>query len=401
VISLGAARVVTATGEPGDGAPVWVSIDGPRIVAVGREPPVGGDRVDLGDAQLWPGIVDLHADSLGRFESPRPGTRIPLDVAIRDFAVDAAGHGVTRPHLCIVVGEGPDPTDSLHRAQRIAATLDRLSPHLPVPVALHLRVDIGSDRCLDHARTLLDEHPDRITLVSAMDHTPGRGQYHDVDAWRTAMRTRTGADDTALDRWLAWLPRDYTVVARRRMAVADLARGYRRVFASHDDESAAAARGAAAAGATISEFPLTAAAAHAARGAGLAVVMGAPNAWRGRSHLTGLSARDALRYGDLDVLASDYHSGSFVHAVLALVREGLLPLPEAVALVTSRPAQLIGLAPSAGRLAPGTAADLVAITTTPTAAAVTTWVSGRIVAAPTGLRHHDHDGQPHRPDPFR
>jgi alpha-D-ribose 1-methylphosphonate 5-triphosphate diphosphatase len=389
VISLRAARVVTATGEPGDGVPGWVSIDGPRIVAVGREPPAGGDHVDLGDVQLWPGIVDLHADSLGRFESPRPGTRIPLDIAIRDFAVDAAGHGVTRPHLCIVVGEGPDPADSLHRARQIAAAADRMSPHLPVPVSLHLRVDLGSDRCVDDARTLLDEHPHRITLVSAMDHTPGRGQYREVDAWRAAMRARTGADDTALDRWLSWLPHDHTVVARRRKAVADLANTHRRVFASHDDESAASARDAATAGAAISEFPLTAAAAHAAHRAGLAVVMGAPNAWRGRSHLSGLSARAALQDGNLDVLASDYHSGSFVHAVLALVQDGIRPLPQAVALVTARPADLVGLAPTAGRLVPGKAADLVAVTTAPVAAAVTTWVSGQIVAAPTGLRGHD------------
>jgi alpha-D-ribose 1-methylphosphonate 5-triphosphate diphosphatase len=171
-----------------------------------------------------------------------------------------------------------------------------------------------------------------------MDHTPGRGQYHDTPSWRVAMRARTGADDQALDAWLSWLPADPVTVRHRARAVAALAAEFDLPFASHDDATPTDAQEAADHGATISEFPLTRGAADAAHAAGLAVVMGAPNAWRGRSHLTGLSARDALRAGTLDALTSDYHTAALVRAAVVLAADEVCPLPTSVHLVTAGPA---------------------------------------------------------------
>ena len=373
MIGLHADTVVTCSGAPDDGAPGWVVIDGDRIAAVSPEPPRRAERIELGDVQLWPGIVDVHADSLGRFASPRPGTCIPIDAAVYDFALDAITHGSCRPYLCVSVGEGPDPVAVRNRAREIIHTVERLATVLPVPLAVHLRVDIGSDGHLTDARDLLGEFPQTIRLISAMDHTPGRGQYRSAEGWRAAMRTRTGADDLALAEWLAWLPADPGLVRQRRRAVATLAREHAIPFASHDDETADAARAASADGAAISEFPLTADAAAAAHASGLAVVMGAPNAWRGHSHLTGLSARDALRAGTLDALASDYHGAAMVRAVTVLA-DGVCPLPDAVRLVTAGPAAAAGL--DTGLLAAGAPADVIAVRVAPVPAVVGCWVAG-------------------------
>lgn len=59
-------------------------------------------------------------------------------------------------------------------------------------------------------------------------------------------------------------------------------------------------------GLKISEFPVTLAAALEARKLGLLVVMGAPNALRGSSHVGNLSASEALQVGALGALATDY-----------------------------------------------------------------------------------------------
>jgi alpha-D-ribose 1-methylphosphonate 5-triphosphate diphosphatase len=383
MIGLRADTVVACSGAPDDGAPGWVVVDGGRIASVGPEPSRDIPRVDLGDVQLWPGIIDLHADSLGRYESPRPGTRIPLSAAVYDFALDAATHGVTRSYLCVSVGEGPDPAATFTRAREVVGTVELLDPVLPVAVPIHLRVDVGADNHLADARALLEQFRGRIALLSAMDHTPGRGQYHDTPSWRVAMRARTGADDQALDAWLSWLPADPVTVRHRARAVAALAAEFDLPFASHDDATPTDAQEAADHGATISEFPLTRGAADAAHAAGLAVVMGAPNAWRGRSHLTGLSARDALRAGTLDALTSDYHTAALVRAAVVLAADEVCPLPTSVHLVTAGPAAAVAL--DSGRLATGRPADLIAVSTTPVPTVVGTWVAGRPTRAANGL----------------
>ena len=60
----------------------------------------------------------------------------------------------------------------------------------------------------------------------------------------------------------------------------------------------------------------------------------------------------------MDAFASDYVPSSLVDAAFACARAELVSLPEAVALVTDRPAQMVGLT-DRGRIAPGLRADLV------------------------------------------
>jgi alpha-D-ribose 1-methylphosphonate 5-triphosphate diphosphatase len=333
---------------------------------------------ELGDVTLWPGLVDLHTDSLARFAHPRPGTAIPLDVALHDLVADAALHGVTSPFVCVSVGEGPDPARTDAHAGQVLAAVERAGGSLPVPVRVHLRVDVSAPGSAASARGLLARYGGLVALLSVMDHTPGRGQYREVAGWRTAMRARHGADDPALDRWLtATLTAGLDGrVDEQRREVAALAAEHGVVLASHDDDSAASVGRAGELGARISEFPLTHEAARTARRTGLGVVMGAPNAWRGGSHLTGLSARDALAAGTLDALTSDYHCGALIRAAHELAAVGACPLAEAVRLVTGAPARLVGLT-DRGVIAPGARADLIAVRAEPVPTAVAVWSGGR------------------------
>ena len=65
---------------------------------------------------------------------------------------------------------------------------------------------------------------------------------------------------------------------------------------------------------------------------------GAPNIVRGGSHSGNVAAADLLRAGAVDAFASDYVPASLVEAAFH-VRERGSALPEAVALVTDRPAR--------------------------------------------------------------
>jgi alpha-D-ribose 1-methylphosphonate 5-triphosphate diphosphatase len=387
VISLQAARVITGTREKVDhdeaAAPRWVTIEDGYVSAIGTQPPPHAEQFDLRPLQLWPAFTDLHADSLPRFESPRPGTEIPLEAALEDFANDAVAHGVVRPYLCISVGEGPDTADGYRRAHAVLQTLQRVAGELPVTVPVHLRVDVSDPESVDGTAELLRRHGRRIGLLSVMDHTPGQGQYQTERAWRPAMGTRLCLDDDELNRWLATLHRHATGTPLRRRQIARFAAAHNTVFATHDPDSESAVIEAAAMRASICEFPLTLEAAAAACNNGLAVVMGAPNAWRGSSHLRNLSARDAIEAGVVDVLTSDYHSGSLARAAVAISETGVASIDSAVAMLTTHPRRVVASSHcDTGALMPGQPADLVAVRTEPMAAVVATWSGGRQVSGP-------------------
>src|SRR5262249_57244490 len=79
-------------------------------------------------------------------------------------------------------------------------------------------------------------------------------------------------------------------VARPRSASVALWPKHGPRLASHDDATAAHVEEAAEIGTVIAEFPTTLAAAEAARTWGLAIMAGAPNLVRGRSHSDNISA---------------------------------------------------------------------------------------------------------------
>jgi alpha-D-ribose 1-methylphosphonate 5-triphosphate diphosphatase len=115
----------------------------------------------------------------------------------------------------------------------------------------------------------------------------------------------------------------------------------------------------------ISEFPTTMEAAAAAHHHGMLVGMGAPNVLRGRSSGGNLSANDAIRAGHVDWLCADYYPAAMIPAAFALVDQGLLDLPSAIALITANPAQAIGMEHHIGQIAVGLSADLVVVTRQP------------------------------------
>ncbi len=343
------------------------------VVVSGPSDP-SDEVVDLGDVELLPGFVDVHADSLARFEQPRPGVDVPLPHALDAFAADAVLAGVTTAFLCCSVEPDTVPTRSAAHATAVLGALARTA--LPIDVRVHLRVDVTHDDTVEAlGRMLADDDAGVVGLVSSMDHTPGRGQYPDEAGWRRAYRALDRLDDAALDARLARFRSGADGVPRRRERIAALAHEAGVALAAHDDDSVDAVRTAARLGSGISEFPVTLDAATAAASAGLGVVVGAPNLWRGGSHGSGLSARAAIAAGVADVVTSDYHLGSLLPGLRAAAGAGTAPFADLLRTVCAAPARRTGL-DDRGVLVPGRRADVVAVRD---ARVVGVWVAGERV----------------------
>ena len=316
--------------------------------------------IDLDGDYLIPGVVDVHTDNLERQVLPRSLARWPSRSAMVAHDAQCAAAGVTTILDALCLGDLGFDTGRIQTFWDGVADLDALTPTglLKSQHYLHLRCEIPALDMLSCFDSVAD-HP-LVRLISLMDHSPGVGQYADLEFYRN-LRRRGGLDEATVDRRIAELREQRARVREpNRRTLLDRVRGRGIALASHDDRTVEEIAENARDGIRISEFPVTMAAAEAAKAAGMDVIAGAPNVVRGGSHSGNIAAADLLRSGWVDVFASDYVPPALIEAAFRVAREGMVGLPAAVAMITSRPAVLAGLT-DRGRLAEGQRADLVRV----------------------------------------
>jgi alpha-D-ribose 1-methylphosphonate 5-triphosphate diphosphatase len=316
--------------------------------------------IDLDGDYLIPGVVDVHTDNLERQVLPRSLARWPSRSAMVAHDAQCAAAGVTTILDALCLGDLGFDAGRIQTFWDGVADLDALTPTglLKSQHYLHLRCEIPALDMLSCFDSVADHS--LVRLISLMDHSPGVGQYANLAFYRE-LRRRGGLDEATVDRRIGELQAQRARVRDpNRRTLLDRARGRGIALASHDDRTVEEIAENARDGIRISEFPVTMAAAEAAKAAGMDVIAGAPNLVRGGSHSGNIAAADLLRSGWVDVFASDYVPPALIEAAFRCAREGLAELPEAVAMITSRPAELCGLT-DRGRLAPGQRADLVRV----------------------------------------
>ena len=333
-------------------------LDGTRIADVQEGGTQAAGAVDLEGDYLLAGMVDLHTDNLERQVQPRSNARWPSRSAMVAHDAQCAAAGVTTVLDALCLGDLGFEKDRIRTFLEGVVDGDALagSGLLKSDHYLHLRCELPASDLMELLDPVTD-HP-RVRMISLMDHCPGVGQYADLDRYR-AMRRREGSAAEEIERRIIEL----TALRERyrdgnRRALLQRVRPGGTVLASHDDRTEAEVEENHRDGIRISEFPVAMAAARAARRHGMEVIAGAPNIVRGGSHSGNISAAALVQEGAVDAFASDYVPSSLVEAAFACARAELASLPDAVALVTDRPARMAGL-DDRGRIAPGLRADLL------------------------------------------
>ncbi|MBU8546985.1 MULTISPECIES: alpha-D-ribose 1-methylphosphonate 5-triphosphate diphosphatase [Roseomonadaceae] len=335
-------------------------IRGDRIAEIqpGRSHAPGA--IDLDGDHLIPGIVDVHTDNLERQVQPRATARWPSRSAMlaHDSQTAAAGVTTVLDALCLGdlgfdVGRTQTFVEGVKDLDALAGTGLLKSDHF-----LHLRCEIPAADMRELVEMAAD-HP-LVRMVSFMDHSPGVGQYRDVERYRQ-MRIRNGKTAEQVDKRITELleQRAQLLEPNRRWLLDRIA--HRKLpLASHDDDSPEGIARNAADGITISEFPVTLEAAQAAKKLGVQVIAGAPNIVRGGSHSGNVAVSDLMHDQAVDVLASDYVPPAMVEAAWLAAGQGHATLPAAIAMITDTAARMAGFT-DRGRLEPGLRADLVQI----------------------------------------
>ncbi len=341
-------------------------VDGSLFAENGRISAVAGATsavaaVDLGGDYLLPGLVEIHTDNFERHLVPRPKVHWAALPALLAHDAEIAAAGITTVFDALGVGDA-DPESLRGNAWNgVLATLDNCTHQglLRADHHLHIRCELPAPNTIDLFEPF-QGHP-RLSLISLMDHTPGQRQWENIEQARVYYTGKKGWSQQKFEQQVARASQLQAEFAQpHRQYFVDYSRAHGVVLASHDDTTVAHVQQAHAEGVSMSEFPTTVAAAQEAQKLGLRTVMGGPNVVRGGSHSGNVAAVDLARLGLLDILSSDYVPGSLLSAVMCLVEQGVMTWPQAVATVTSTPAQAVGLN-DRGALKVGLRADLVQV----------------------------------------
>ena len=321
------------------------------------------DSVRAPRHRLFPGFIDMHGDMIELELEPRPRVDFPMEVAIGHLDARLAASGVTTAYAGVSFSRTAKDNERRsfeHTSQIIRALKDNIE-RLRVDHRIHARFDVTYTDAIAALDGLLSSGA--VDLVSVMDHTPGQGQYRDLEkliAYRSHGQgvSMEEARVQIEERIAASVPADQVLDNLER--VSRLCQSHGVAMASHDDDTVAKANLMADIGAVISEFPVTIEAAEAAAARGLMIAMGAPNAMRGQSYSGNLSARDAHAAGLLSILAADYHPAAILPAIMALAEQDPNGLAGAARLATANPAKALSLT-DRGDITVGKRADLVLI----------------------------------------
>lgn len=360
---------------------VTLRIENGRICSVGEDAPGSLPRVDAGGLLVSPGFIDLHSDAIEKEIRPRPGGSFPLDIALSELDKKLAACGVTRMYHCLSFGESE--SNDLRTAKVgtvIAKKLQEMAPHFLVNNRVHVRYEVSELDVVDDLHRLLE--CGGADLLSFMDHTPGQGQFTNLDHFKQYYSqaehlTQEQASALAETRMKlrGSIGDDHLLLLAEHANVAGV------VLASHDDDTPEKVESVHKMGVKISEFPVSLSAATRAAALGMETLMGAPNVLRGGSLTGNLSGMEAVRAGACSILGSDYAPMTMMHAAFKLSEVKILDLADALALISTRPAKAMGLENETGSIKEGCLADLVFIDHVPgrVPRIVKTFVSGREV----------------------
>ena len=151
------------------------------LIADISEAPVPQADVEGHGLLLLAGMIDMHGDMIEREMEPRPGVRMPMDMGLRDLDMKLATAGITTAYASLSFA--PGSTYGHMRSYEYTSELIRAvvaaRPRLLIDHRVHARFEVTFPAALSVVKELVGEGS--VDLVSLCDHTPGQGQYRDLD----------------------------------------------------------------------------------------------------------------------------------------------------------------------------------------------------------------------------
>ena len=157
-----------------------------------RDTPVAGAALDGGingdGLLLMPGFIDMHGDMIEREVEPRPNVKMPMELGLRDLDRRLKTAGVTTGYAAVSFNpkSAYGHLLSYDHSKEMLRALKAMRAILKVDHRVHARFEINYPNALAVVEELIADGT--VDLVSLTDHTPGQGQYRDIE--RLTRRTQ-------------------------------------------------------------------------------------------------------------------------------------------------------------------------------------------------------------------
>lgn len=264
--------------------------------------------IDVRGNYISPGFIDTHSDYIEKVIAPRPSALMDYKLGIKETERILMTHGVTTMfHSLSLYNDDLFGKNIIRRpehAQRIIHMINEMhdEKHL-IRHRVHARYEIDNLMMVDTVIDLM--HKGKIHYLSLMDHTPGQGQYSNIETYRQTLLGYGTVDEANVDDKIdarIQTPK-ISIEDMQRMIAAAHEVGIS--VASHDDDSLDKLAFNQELGIDISEFPIKLEVAKAAKDMGMMTVGGAPNILLGGSHSGNMSVAEGIRHDAIDILCSD------------------------------------------------------------------------------------------------
>lgn len=340
---------------------IWIK-DG-LIVDINKRNNIGDKSYDIDASGLWvlPGIIDSHCDAIENEIEPRPYCFIPIEIALNELEKRFISCGITTIYHSISLfhREAQDWARKNENIRILAREIKRLSLKKNlINHKVHLRFEINNIEAIPIVKELIADN--MIDELSFMDHTPGQGQYRDLEIHRKTIKGMYKLTDEEIDKRVEKILSLPVADIDTLKNLAKLAEYNHIPLASHDDDSIEKLNLIKEWNTSICEFPIDLDVAMKAKEMGFYITMGATNMLLGRSTGNNLSAREALKYGALDILCSDYYPPSIIHSIFFLNKLGY-PMNDIVNMTSLNPAKALGIEDKFGSIEPDKEADIIMV----------------------------------------
>jgi len=322
--------------------------------------------IDAHGRYVTPGFIDIHSDRIEQFIQPRPTSQMDFELALKECERELLHLGITTMYhsLSLYKDEffGKSPLRTKENVQKIADLIENIHKrdHL-IHHRFHLRIEIDNIGAYEIVKDMIRNK--KVHEISFMDHTPGQGQYRNIQIYENTITKYHGKEIEAfgIEAILEYHQNKDRLSFSQLKELTELAHSNGIAVASHDDDTEEKLIVNQAIGVDICEFPILLDTAKSARAKGFFTVIGAPNILLGGSHSGNMSAAEAIKQGCADILCSDYYPPAVLHSIFVMTQKYGIPLHEMINKATINPAKAMKIDKEYGSVEVGKKADLLIV----------------------------------------
>lgn len=317
--------------------------------------------IDAHGRYIMPGFIDVHADKIEKVINPRPTAVFDFEQGLKEVEKELLQQGITTIfHSFSMYTDMTFGKCLMRKRENVEKMADLISDihnrqHL-IHHRCHLRLEIDNLDVYDIAKDMLEK--DLVHEISFMDHTPGQGQYKDLEIYKKSVDYSNGQ---TFDEIMQFHQNKKKLSFEQMKELTKIAHEKNITVASHDDDTVEKLDMNKKIGVDISEFPITIEVAKKAKEKGFYTVVGAPNILLGGSHSGNMSAADAILDDCADILCSDYYPQAMLHSIFIMHHKYGISLPDMVNKVSLNPAKATKIDDEYGSLEIGKRADVLIV----------------------------------------